>query len=278
MAYLARNAAPRENPAELLEGAKSVICVAVQYARPPESRTTAETPTGRVAQYARGADYHRVLRGKLRRFDQRLRDSLDQPFESRICVDTAPILERELAASAGIGWIGKNTLVMHPELGSYFFLGEILTTLELEPDTPATDHCGTCTRCIDACPTQALTAPYRMDATRCISYLTIEHRGEVNPALRGAVRDWVYGCDVCQEVCPFNADAPTAADPELAADRIPARLSLPMLQNLTSGDYRRLVRGTAAARASRAMWRRNADIASENAARAAQAAGMSRVQ
>ncbi len=288
MHYLTQNADLRENPAALLDGARSIICVALNYGRaesgtgppprtPPntvenhpgdggKARPTPENPTGRVARYARGHDYHRVVHGMLRTLIEQIRAAIDEPFEARAFVDTGPLLERQLARSAGIGWIGKNTLVMHERLGSYLFLGEIITTLELAADAPTTDHCGTCTRCLDACPTQAFPEPYKMDASRCISYLTIEHRGEVPEAFRAVIGDWVFGCDVCQEVCPFNAGAPHGTQPEISADRLPARLDLVALLRLRSGEYRRLTKDSATSRARRPMWRRNAAIALGNAA------------
>lgn len=281
MAYLGRNVPMRENAANLLDGARSVICCAVLYRREDEDASGAtdgprrgdktshvDEPSGRVAQYARGADYHVVLRRRLEALIAALREAVAEPFEARACVDTAPILERDLAAAAGLGWIGKNTLLLHESLGSFLFLGEIITTLNLSPDVPATDHCGTCTRCLDACPTDAFPQPYVLDARRCISYLTIEHRGEIDDGLKPLIGEWVYGCDVCQDVCPFNRKAPLCVDAELREERIAARVPLAPLVQLTSGGYRRLTRGTAATRATRGMWRRNATIAEENARRA----------
>ena len=288
MGYLGRNVEIRAEPARLLPGARSIICVALTYHRPdtveqpsrgrqparPGAPSLAQQgvgdgspalPTGRVAQYARGRDYHLVMRGMLRELVERLRQDLNEPFEARVCVDTAPLLERELARAAGLGWIGKNTCLFHERLGSYLFLGEVLTTLELEPDSPVPDRCGTCTRCLDACPTKAFPAPYQLDASRCISYFTIEHRGEVLAEFHGGIGDWVFGCDICQQVCPFNAKAPAATHPEIIEDRIPARLDLLDLLNLGSADYRRLTENTAARRATRHMWRRNAAIALGNA-------------
>ena len=147
-----------------------------------------------------------------------MHERIPEPFETKVCVDTAPLLEREYAMRAGIGWIGKNTLVLSERLGSYFVLGEIVTTLNIACDAPATDHCGTCRACLDACPTAAFIAPYRMDASRCISYLTIEHRGETIPAeFHRAMGAWVFGCDVCQQVCPHNSKAPATREPRFQA-------------------------------------------------------------
>ena len=275
MGYLQRNVEIRAEPARLLPGARSIICVALNYGRPePGAASLAQQgvedgsphpPTGRVAQYARGRDYHVVMRRMLRELVDRLREEVNEPFEARVCGDTAPLLERELARAAGLGWMGKNTCLLHERLGSYLFLGEVLTTLELEPDSPVPDRCGTCTRCLDACPTKAFPAPYQLDASRCISYFTIEHRGEVPKEFHAAIGDWVFGCDICQQVCPFNAKAAAATHPEITEDRIPARLDLLGLLNLDSADYRRLTKDTAARRATRHMWRRNAGIALRNA-------------
>ena len=264
MEYLRRHATLRADPALLLPGARSVICVALNYRRAPVVAPGGGRPAGRVAAYAQGRDYHAVLRQTLGELVDRLRERLREPFETRVCVDTAPVLERALAQAAGLGWIGRNTCLMHESLGSYLFLGEVVTTLELTPDQPATDHCGSCTRCLDACPTQALIAPHRLDATRCISYLTIEHRGEVPDELGASIGNRVFGCDVCQEACPHNRAAPPATHPEIAAEHTPAFVDLLDLLRLRSGEYRRLTKGSASARARRSMWRRNAAIALGN--------------
>jgi epoxyqueuosine reductase len=245
MGYLHRRKESRLDPSALLAGGRSAIVVAVNYNQPdptdppvengfakrqqrkiaPNATAPPAEPAGRIAMYAWGEDYHVVLTRRLERLLAAIRAALpDTPFDARVCVDAAPILERELAAAAGVGWIGKNTLVMHQDLGSYFFLGEILTTLDLVPDAAATDHCGACTRCLDACPTGAFPAPYEMDATRCISYLTIEYRGDVPEPLHAPMGDWVFGCDVCQEVCPHNRDAPITTEPRF---RIDAAVSTP---------------------------------------------------
>ena len=281
MAYLARYRELRADPRELLPGALSVIVVADSY-RPtePPSQSPAPpspAPAGRVATYAWGRDYHVVLKRKLGRLVDSLREQLDEPFESRSCVDTAPLVEREWAAAAGVGWIGKNTMVLHEAIGSFFFLGEILTTLELAPEPAAVDHCGTCTRCLDACPTHALVAPYQMDARRCISYLTIEHRGPIADDLRSHMGDWLYGCDICQEVCPHNrereggghrrSDAPI--DPAYALSErnpLPPSAWLPLLQQWTEAEYADHLAGSAMKRATLSMLQRNAAIAACNQA------------
>jgi epoxyqueuosine reductase len=273
MTYLARRREIRDDPRKLLPRASSVIVVAEHYRQCADEEEPAAAGTaelrGRVAQYAWGRDYHRVMRRKLRGLVARLRETIDEPFEARICVDTAPVIERELAALAGIGWIGKNTLVLHQDLGSLFFLGEIITTLELQPSEPATDHCGTCTRCLEACPTAALTAPYQMDATRCISYLTIEHRSEIAPELRPLMGDWLYGCDVCQDVCPYNQDAPLATEAAYAPRGDLPLLPRPRLadvQGLSKEQYQEAFRGSAMKRATLPMLKRNAEIVRANGA------------
>lgn len=277
MDYLARTRELRADPRLLLDGAKSVIVVAHQYkqavdTRPehkePNADVDADCPRGRIARYAWGRDYHRLIRKKLHRLADALREAIDEPFETRVCVDTAPVMERELAAAAGIGWVGKNTCVVNPRLGSYFFLGEIVTTLDLQPTTPMADRCGSCTRCLDACPTRAFIGPYKMDATRCIAYLTIEHRGAIPQELQPLMGDWVFGCDVCQEVCPYNRDAPPTSEPRYELDDrnpLPPRPRLETLLTWTPQQWTEYFAGSAMKRATLDMLRRNADIAYHNA-------------
>ncbi len=269
MGYLHRNLETRINPAAMLPGGASIIVVAVNYHVPaPAPAAEDAAPRGRIARYAWGRDYHKVVRKKLRRLVADLRAALAEPFECRICVDTAPIVEREIAAAAGIGWIGKNTLVLNRRLGSYFVLGEVITTLDLDPDAPATDHCGSCTRCLEACPTRALVEPHVMDARRCISYLTIEHREEIPKEFHRAIGDRLYGCDICQEVCPFNRRAPQTREPGFAP-RPPAPAITPQeVDQWTADDYARLLRGRALKRATLSMWKRNAAIVAANAQQA----------
>ena len=263
--YLHRNVELRSDPSQLLPKARSVICVALNYCRPPPTSSGHDRPNGTVAAYARGRDYHVVLRRMLGELLDRLRAELDEPFDTRICVDTAPVLERELARAAGIGWVGKNTCILDQRQGSYLFLAEAITTLELACDEPVADHCARCTRCLDACPTDAFIAPYQLDASRCISYLTIEHRGKIPPEFHGHIGKRVFGCDVCQEVCPYNKHTPSATHPDVLADRTPELLDLLDLLKLRSAEYRRLTRDAATRRVRRPMWRRNAAVCLGNA-------------
>ncbi|MFQ5491077.1 MAG: tRNA epoxyqueuosine(34) reductase QueG [Phycisphaerae bacterium] len=265
MDYLHRHFDRRTDPGVLLPGARSVIVVALNYHQQAPNRPE-HPPTGQIAMYAWGDDYHRVVKNRLLEMIDALRTQIDEPFQAKACVDTAPILEREWAAASGVGWIGKNTLALHQDLGSYFFLGEIVTTLELPPDPPATDHCGSCTRCLDACPTQAFPAPYRMDASRCISYLTIELRDAIPAEFHGPMGDWVFGCDVCQQVCPHNHRAPlsTAFTP-----RPPS--PYPVLEEVlqwTPQDYSANLSHSPIKRAKLPMLKRNATIAQSNAIKA----------
>lgn len=234
MAWLAETAEDRVDPARLLPGSRSVVMVADQYAT--RGRTTdAPMPAtrGRIARYARGRDYHRVMKRRLHSVCDALRAR--HPGEGfRAFVDTAPVPERELAARAGLGWIGKHTLLIHPQRGSWLLLGGFLTTLDLRDAGTArvADHCGTCTRCIDACPTDAI-APYSVDASRCISYLTIERRDPIPSGFHGSLGDWLVGCDVCQEVCPHNSARPGEAHGSgAAADDAPRRDSFDLIDVL----------------------------------------------
>lgn len=210
MQYLVDSAGERRDVRQSLSTARSVISVAVLY-----NSEIGPQDLGfvRVAKYARGADYHVVLRARLRELLAWLAGVAGPGLEAFTCVDDGPVQERVYAEAAGLGWIGKNTCLINPEIGSWLFLGEIVTNLALEPDTPGVDQCGTCTRCIEACPTQAIVAPYELDATRCLSYLTIEVRGAVEASLQSAVREQIFGCDICQDVCPWNRRAGVSDDP-----------------------------------------------------------------
>ncbi|RYE91316.1 MAG: tRNA epoxyqueuosine(34) reductase QueG [Myxococcales bacterium] len=205
---------------DILPGARSVICLALRYARPAEvpgddGVPRADAPAGSVAagvaRYARGQDYHNAVRKKLRKLADFVR-SLGAGVQARPMIDTAPVLERAWAARSGLGFVGKNGLVIVPGQGSLLLLGEVVTTLSLVPDVPIAERCGSCTRCLDACPTQAFPAPFVLDARRCIAYLTIEHRGPIDEGLREGIGEHLFGCDVCQDVCPFNRTRPLPPD------------------------------------------------------------------
>ena len=266
MQWIESHADTRADPALVLPGAVSAVMVADLV----DSRGTAPAEPlpgkGRVARYAQGRDYHRVMKKRLITICNELREQ-HPGAEFRPFVDTAPVMERDLAARAGLGWIGKHTLLIHPRLGSHLLLGGFLTTLDLGPSpAPEPDHCGGCTRCIDACPTGAIT-PYAVDARRCISYLTIEHKGPVDPELAARVQDWVFGCDVCQNVCPHNSPRPddvdTGAPHEAYASR---RTHLDLLEMLGwDEDNRRAVTHTSSMkRAKLDQFVRNATTAAAN--------------
>ena len=263
MDYLAERFAERTDPAVYLPGAASVICVAINYYAPLEQPDDARR-SGRIARYALGDDYHELIKQRLHALADWLRQIVPEA-QTRCSVDTAPVMEKELAVRAGIGWLGKNTCVIDEQLGSWLLLGEILTTLPLPPDEPAIDRCGTCRRCIDACPTQAIVEPYRLDASRCISYFTIEHRGGIKPQTASKFGDWIYGCDICQDVCPWNRGAAPTSDPSLRPRWATGSMDLATVLNWTQDDYRRELRGSAMKRVKLPILQRNAAIAAANA-------------
>ena len=251
MSYLARGRDDRLDPTRLLPGAQSVVTVALSY------KPAGDEPSWRgVAAYARGRDYHDVLRERLATLAEFLRDNA--AAEARVAVDTSAVLERDLAARAGLGWIGKNTNLLAPDLGSLFFIGVVLTTAALAFDDALPDRCGTCTACLDACPTRAFVAPYVLDARRCISYLTIEHRGDLDEALRSEIGEWLFGCDVCQDVCPWNTKAAVSREASFAPAG--ALASPAELLALGPDAFRARFRGSAMTRAKRAGLLRNAAL------------------
>lgn len=263
MAWIARRVEVREDPAQLLPGARSVLCVALQY-HPRDDEPPAEGDLWpRVARYARGRDYHDVMGRQLRDLAARIREAYPQ-CGTRPYVDTGPVLERELAARAGLGVFGKNTNLLDRRWGSYFLLGELLLTLDLAPDEPVHDLCGRCTRCLDACPTDALRAPYRLDSRRCISYWTIEHRGDLPEAVRPMLEDWVFGCDICQEVCPYNRKARPARHEALRLPEGRRQLDLQALVTIDRETYVERFRHSPMKRAKQAGLQRNAAVAMGN--------------
>jgi epoxyqueuosine reductase len=268
MHWLAGNVDVRLDPRKLLHGAKSIICLADRIPDVSDGPAASTSDMGKVARYAHFTDYHKVIKKRLFRLADALRaDHPDHQF--RVCVDTAPLMEREHAARAGLGWVGKHTLLLNRELGSHLLLGAIVTTLGIEPDAPETDHCGTCRRCIDACPTDAI-SPWSVDASKCISYLTIEHRDTIDPEFHEPMGDWLFGCDICQDVCPYvnKARDTGAAQPRANAQgpQAPPYEPLPVdfdpreVIDWTEDDRRAAFRGSAMKRAKLAMIRRNAII------------------
>jgi len=254
MAWMARNPERRVDPAAILPEARSVIVVTLQYLGPPSA---ADLAPARIARYARGEDYHVVVGDKLHALTDRIR--VEHPaLRARIACDTSPVAEKAWAVQAGVGWLGKNTCVLNPTQGSWFFLGELFVDLELPPDPPVTDLCGSCTRCLDACPTGAFPAPYQLDARRCISYWTLEHRGTLPEGAEDSMPPWLGGCDICQEVCPWNRKAPVTDEPRLAERAELVERSVEAWASISDDEYRALVRPTALSRIKPDDLRRNA--------------------
>ncbi len=272
MEYIARTAARRQNPEKLFEGARSMIVVGLAYA-PGATVVGAAASASRaaVARYAMGDDYHDVLGDRLRALAAGLEALVDGPVASRAYVDTGPVLERVAAAYAGIGWLGKNTCLIHPELGSHLFLGVLVTDLGLEYDEPLEDRCGSCTACLDACPTRALEAPRLMNAPRCIAYTTIEDPGPIPEPLRSAQGDAVFGCDICQDVCPWNRrsarrqpEDPLGLRARLGPRAHWLRPSLAWILELDEQAWQRATRASAMRRSKRRGLLRNALVAAGN--------------
>ena len=264
MEYLPRGREKRRDSRLPVPGTTSAIVVAMSYG--------GREPAGPIARYARGDDYHDVMLDRLRALHDWLADDAGHPIAGKAYVDTGPLLERDLARRAGLGWFGKNTNLINPSLGSFFFLGALLVDLELTPDPPfEADRCGTCTRCLDACPTEAFVAPRVLDATRCISYLTIELKGSIPVELRDGIGDRIYGCDVCQDVCPWNVrfaqplpnDSPYAPRPVVAGRN--ARAAARELLAMSEDAFRESFRGSPMKRAKLRGLKRNAAVVLGNA-------------
>src|SRR5262245_38062895 len=267
MDYMQRHGTMRSRPQELAPGTVRVVSVRMNY-WPGDARDAQavldERASGYVSRYALGRDYHKILRGNLARLAEATAHEIGI-FGYRVCVDSAPVLEKALARNAGLGWIGKHTNLLARDAGSYFFLGEMLTDLPLPVDAPATAHCGTCEACIPACPTRAIVAPYRLDARRCISYLTIEHKGAIPAELRRSMGNRIYGCDDCQLVCPWNKFARMASHADF---KVRHGLDAPKLVDLfawTEAQFDERMRGSAIYRIGYERWLRNIAVALGNA-------------
>jgi epoxyqueuosine reductase len=277
MDYMERHAELRADPAQLLHGAVRAICVRLDY-RPRgdradwtarEERRLADPNAAVVSIYARGRDYHKVLRSRLQTLADRIGEHVGE-FAYRVCTDSAPVMEIELARKAGLGWRGKHTLLLARDAGSMFFVGEILTDLPLPVDAPAQEHCGSCARCIDVCPTRAITAPYQLDARRCISYLTIEHKSSIPEQLRPLIGNRVYGCDDCQLVCPWNKYARTAQLPDFDVRHGLDSATLIELFGWSEAEFKQRHEGSAIRRIGYERWLRNLAVALGNAPTSAQ--------
>lgn len=267
MDYMARHGLRRARPAELVPGTVSVITVRMNYlADTPDAATDAldDGRTAYVSRYALGRDYHKVLRDRLQKLADRIAGDVG-PFGYRVFTDSAPVMEVELARKSGLGWRGKHTLALHREAGSFFFLGEIYTDLPLTPTAPVTEHCGSCTRCIEVCPTRAIVGPYRLDARRCISYLTIEHHGAIPVELRPLLGNRVYGCDDCQLHCPWNKYAQVSDLPDFAVREGLDRATLVDLFGWTAETFERRMAGSAIRRIGYERWSRNLAVGLGNA-------------
>ena len=266
MDWMARHGDKRSRPPELVPGTLRVLSVGMDYGRDADE-AWANLRAGErayIARYALGRDYHKLMRQRLQRLADRIAVEIG-PFGHRVFVDSAPVLERALARNAGLGWIGKHTCLIDKDGGSWFFLGEIYLDLPLPVDAPAGNHCGTCRRCIDVCPTQAITAPYRLDARRCISYLTIEHEGAIDPELRPLIGNRIFGCDDCQLVCPWNKFARRSDEPDFRVRNDLDKATLAQLFAWTEEEFLQRTEGSAIRRSGYSRWLRNIAVALGNA-------------
>jgi epoxyqueuosine reductase len=261
MRWMENHFEKRTDPTKLVPGAKTVISLLYNYF--PEDESPSETAP-KISRYAYGEDYHRVIRTKLRELVGRIEEQLGAPLDGRVFVDSAPVLERDWARRAGIGWVGKNTLLINPRSGSYFFLAEIISDLELPADSAIRDHCGTCTRCIDACPTEAISpGGYVVDGSKCISYLTIELKEAIPESFRGKMEGWAFGCDICQEVCPWNRFSTPHQEPAFQPHPDLPEMEERDWQEMTEEVFRRVFRKSAVKRTKYSGLRRNLNFLSD---------------
>jgi epoxyqueuosine reductase len=271
MAYLSRPdaVARRADPSLILPGVRTILVVALRYPRPEDAPPASSKAFGKVAAYAWGEDYHTIIPSRLRELVTALQGKIGRSFEWKILTDSGPVLERDFAQRAGLGWVGKNTCLINPRIGSYFLLGELFLTLDLEPDSPfPADHCGSCQRCIQACPTHCILPDRTLDARRCISYLTIENKTEIPTDLRPALDNWVFGCDICQQICPWNIRfASPHHDPAFSPKEDTARPVLSHEILLSQAEFKQKFNQSPVLRAKRRGYLRNVAVALGNSPR-----------
>lgn len=260
MAWMEGHFDMRIDPTKLVDGAKTVISVTLQYHPGP---VDIHEKTPRISTYAMGDDYHDVLRSKLRTLYEYITELIGD-VNGRIFTDSAPVMDKAWAARSGLGWMAKNGNLLNRTLGSWFFIGEIILDIDFEPDRPTTDHCGSCTRCIDACPTQAIVMPQVIDARKCISYLTIELKDSIPESFHKGIGEWVFGCDVCQEVCPWNRKAPLSREPAFEPRKDILEMTAEGWRYLDVETFRRLFKGSAVKRTKYAGLVRNISISTKN--------------
>lgn len=253
MGYMANHFDKRLDPRKLVEGAKSVITVLLNY-YPSETQKDREAP--KISKYAYGNDYHHVIKGKLRELVNFIHENIGE-VDGRAFVDSAPVMDKAWAAKAGLGWVGKNSNLINPKNGSFFFIGELILDIELEPDQPIRDHCGTCTACIDACPTEAIIQPYVVDGSKCISYFTIELKDAIPTSMKSQFDNWAFGCDVCQDVCPWNRFSKPHSEPQFNPHPDMLEMTKKDWEELTEEVFQKVFQKSAVKRAKFSGLKRN---------------------
>ncbi|MFT6210051.1 MAG: epoxyqueuosine reductase [Bacteroidia bacterium] len=256
MGYMANHFDKRLDPTKLVDGAKTVITVLLNYF-PEETQKDPAAP--KISKYAYGKDYHHVIKGKLRELVEFINQEIGE-VDGRAFVDSAPVMDKAWAAKSGLGWVGKNSNLIHPKNGSFFFIGELILDLELEPDHPIRDHCGTCTACIDACPTEAIVDPYVVDGSKCISYLTIELKDAIPTSMKGQFDDWAFGCDVCQDVCPWNRFSKPHSEPQFNPHPEMLDMTKKDWEELTEDVFKKVFQKSAVKRTKFAGLKRNIEF------------------